>query len=207
MKNLKKLSALAVSLMMVLSFAGCDDSNDSSKEDSSSKTETTTTTSAPESSSDIDSSSSSNIETGFKDGVYTTEDYSIELGDEWKESSSTVSGMAIFTLGEDTTTNINILKESVGQKITAEEYKDAAAAQFEAMEGYEITDSESATIDGKDAYKVYISAESSSAQMNMVQGYIVNDTDVYVFTLTTLADKYDELKPTAEKILESFKVL
>lgn len=207
MKNLKKLSALAISLMMVLSFAGCDDSKDSSKEDSSSKTETTTTTSAPESSSDVDSGSSSNTETGFKDGVYTTEDYSIELGDEWKESSSTVSGMAMFTLGGDATTNINILKENVGREITAEEYKDAAAAQFEAMEGYEITDSESTTIDGKDAYKVYISAESSSVQMNLVQGYIVNDTDVYVFTLTTLADKYDELKPTAEKILESFKVL
>lgn len=208
MKNLKKLSALAISIMMVLSFAGCEDSKDSSKEDSSSKAETTTTTtSATESSSDVDSGSSSNTETGLKDGVYTTEDYSIELGDGWEESSSSVSGITIFKLSDDTTTNINILKENVGKEVTAEEYKDAAAAQFEAMEDYTITDSESATINGKDAYKVYLTAKSSSIEMNLIQGYIVDDTNVYVFTFTTLADSYKELEPTAQKILESFKVL
>lgn len=211
MKNLKKLSALAISLMMVFSFAGCENSDDSSKKDSSSKTETTTTTSAAESSSDVDSGSSSDTdsksaEASLKDGVYTTEDYSIELGSDWEESKS-VSGIAMFTLGGDATTNINILKESVAQKITAEDYKDAAVKQFEAMEGYKVTDSKGTKIDGNDSYLVYLSAEQSSVKMNLIQAYIVNDSNVFVVTFTTIADKYDDMKEEAEKIIDSFKSL
>lgn len=210
MKNLKKLSALALSLMMVLSIAGCEKSDDSGKKDSSSKTETTTT-SAPESSSSTESSSDTdskaNVEAGFKDGVYTTEDYTVELGSEWKKSDTSVGGMTMFTLGGDATTNINIIKENTGKDITAEEYKNLAVAQFEKMKDYKVDNSEAATINGNDAYKVYLSAEQSSIKMNLIQGYIVKDSNVFVITLTTIADKYDEIKPSAEKILESFKVL
>lgn len=208
MKNLKKLSALAISIMMVLSFAGCEKSDDSSKKDSSSQTETSS--SAPESSSDIESSSDtdSNVaEAGLKDGVYTCEDYSIELGSDWTESKTSMSSMAMFTLGGDSTTNINIIKENVGKEITAEEYKDAAVSQFEAMSDYTVNDSKAVKINDKDAYKVYLSAKSASLKMNLIQGYIVDGSDVYVITFTTLAEQYDDIKSTVEKIIESFKVL
>lgn len=209
MKNLKKLSALALSLIMVLSIAGCEKSDDSSKKDSSSQTETST--SAPESSSNIESSSDTDskdkVEAGFKDGVYTTEDYTIELGSDWEKSDASIDGMAMFTLGGDATTNINIIKENTGKEITAEEYKNLAVAQFEKMKDYKVDNSEAATINGNDAYKVYLSAEQASVKMNLIQGYIVKDSNVFVITLTTIADKYEDIKPSAEKILESFKVL
>lgn len=208
MKNLKKLSALAISIMMVLSFAGCGDSKDSSKDESSSKSETTTT-SVTESTSDVTPSSNTDSkgdEESFKDGVYTTSDYSIELGTDWTESG-TISGMAMFTYNGDSVTNINILQENAGGEISAEEYKDAAIEQFEGLDGYEVTDTKSAEINGNDAYKVYIAAEQSSVKLNLIQGYIVNGSDVFVVTFTTSADGYDDIKESAEKIIESFKVL
>lgn len=210
MKKLKKLSALAISIMMVLSFAGCGDSKDSSKDESSSKAETTTA-SMTESTSDVPSTSnneSKNEEDSFKDGVYTTSDYSIELGADWKKSESgTISGMAMFKYNKNSATNINILKENAGAEISAEEYKDAAIKQFEGISGYDVTDTKSAEINGNDAYKVYITAEQSSVKLNLIQGYIVNGSDVFVITFTTLADEYDNIKESAEKIIESFKVL
>lgn len=209
MKNLKKLSALAISIMMVLSFAGCEDSKDSSKEDSSSKTETTTTTtSATESSSDSDSGSSSNTETGLKDGVYTTEDYSIELGDKWEESSSSSSGLAIFTLSGDATTSINIIKQDIGsQEITVEQLKDQTVKQFEATDGCTVTSSENTKIDGNDTCIVYLDLESATGNAKTIQAYIIKDSSIFIFTFATSEDKYEELEPTVQKILESFKVL
>lgn len=211
MKNLKKLSALAISLMMVFSFAGCESSDDSSKKDSSSKTETTTTTSASESSSDIDSGSSSDTgsktgETGLKDGIYTSENYSIELGSDWKESNST-SGMVIFQLISDPTTSINIMQQSIGsQKITVDQLKDQTVKQFEAQDGCKVTNSESTKIDGNDACVVYLNIESATGNAKTIQAYVITDSDAFIFTFATSEDKYDELEPKVQKMLESFKM-
>lgn len=207
MKNLKKLSALAISLMMVLSFAGCESSDDSSKKDSSSMTETTTTTSAPESSSDADSESSSNTETGLKDGIYTTEDYSIELGDDWEETNSS-SGMVVFQPSNDTVTTINILEQSTGsQKIDIDQLKEQAIEQFKEKDDCKVTDSEDTKIGGFDACLVYLEVKILSVNGKAIQAYIATDSNLFIFTFATSEDKYDEFEPKVQKMLESFKVL
>lgn len=215
MKNLKKLLALALSITMVLSFAACEADKDSGKEDSSSKTETTTTT-AEESSSDSDSSSKEDSSSeavaqkgSIKKGVFSNGVYSIELGSDWTMNDSVSSEtIAMFTHNDNSANNINIISQNLGsQTVTVDEYKDAAISQFDSMDGYDVTDTKNVKIDGKDACKVYLDVGSGSLKMKLIQCYIVNDSDVYVCTVTILEEDYEKLESSAEKILESFKVL
>lgn len=212
MKNLKKLLALALSITMVLSFAACEADKDSSKEDSSSKTETTTTTTttAEDSSSKDDSSSKAVAQKGsIKKGVFSNGVYSIKLGSDWTMNDSvSTENLAMFTYNDNEADNINIITQNLGsESVTVDDYKDAAISQFDSMDGYDVTNTENVKIDGKDACKVYLDVKSGSIKMKLIQCYIVNDSDVYVCTVTILEEDYEKLESSAEKILESFKIL
>lgn len=194
MKNLKKIAALAVSIIMILSFSGCQTVSDSLDEKTSS-----------------DSSvhdHSDNANGTIKDGIYTTDDYSIKLGSDWQKTDDTTnSNIAMFGHGENSYSNINIRIECLNQssEFNIEQYKELTAEQFNSLDGYKVTKTTDAEIDGKKAFKIYIDMNSGESKMKMIQSYIVSNEDVYVYSFLTSSKEYKKMKSEAEEILNSFK--
>lgn len=208
MKSLKKLSALAVSILMLLSFAGCQSINNESKADSTGSNAETSTDA--NSSKDSGNSKSNKTDKNFKNGVYSTDEYSIEIGSEWVKSDDLSNDdTAVFTNSTKSYSSINIRQEHQHgeSKISSKEYKKSAVEQFNSMDGYKVTSTKNVKIDGNDAFIIYLDMNSSSTKMKLIQCYILDEQDIFVYSFLTSADQYNKMKSQAEKILKSFKVL
>ena len=193
MKNLRKLSAFAVILILIFSFSGCG-SIDDSKVSSNSATD-----------------ASSKTYGNFANGIFSTDKYSIELGSGWVQDDST-SDLEVAVFTRDSSSNsyssINIREEhrdENAEQIDVDEYMETAIAQYNSMQDYEVKNSKNVKIDGRDAFELYINLKTSSQTMKMIQCYIVNGTDIYTYTFLTSSDEYKEEKSNAEKIIKTFK--
>ncbi len=190
MKNLKKLSILAVSLIMVFSFSGCksiDGSKNSSEEETSSKTYG-----------------------DFENGIFSTEEFTVELGEDWYKSDSTSnSETAVFTKGSKSNSyssiNIRCENRSSEREIDVDQYRKDAVKQYGLMDDYTVTKSKKVKIDGRDAFKLYINMETNTQKLKIIQCYIIDKTNVFTFSYLTSSDEYKDSKNQAEKILKTFK--
>ena len=190
MKNLKKLSILAVSLIMVFSFSGCksiDGSKNSSEEETSSKTYG-----------------------DFENGIFSTEEFTVELGEDWYKSDSTSnSETAVFTKGSKSNSyssiNIRCENRSSEREIDVDQYRKDAVKQYGLMDDYTVTKSKKVKIDGRDAFKLYINMETNTQKLKIIQCYIIDKTNVFTFSYLTSSNEYKDSKNQAEKILKTFK--
>ncbi len=195
MKNLKKLAALSVSIVMILSMASCRTVDDSSSDNISDP---------------YGHHHSSNSKGTFKDGVFTNDEYSIVLGSGWNQTEDTTeSDIAMFSHGSNSFSNFNIRREchEKANEIDIEQYKNTTAEQFNSLEGYEVIKTKDAEIDGKKAFKIYINMKSGDTKMKLIQCYIVSDEDIYVCTFLTSVDEYKTMKSEAEKIIDTLKFI
>ena len=193
MKNLKKLAAFSVSIIMILSMVSCRTVDDSSSDNISDP---------------YGHHHSSNSKGTFKDGVFTNDEYSIELGSDWNQTEDTTeTDIAMFSHGSNSFSNINVRREchEKANEINIEQYKESAAEQFDSLKDYKVTKTEDAVIDGKKAFKIYINMNSGNAKMKLIQCYIISDDDIYVCTFLTSSKEYKEMKSEAEKIINTFK--
>lgn len=193
MKKIKKLSVLTVILIMIFSFFGCK-SIDDSKASSNTATE-----------------AASEKYGNFKDGVFSTNKYSIELGTGWvQDDSVSDSKIAVFTRGNSSKSysSINMREEhrdENAEQIDVDEYRENAISQYNSMSDYKVTNSKSIKIDNRDAFELYIDLKTNSQKLKLIQCYIVNDTDIYTYSFISSSDEYKKEKPNAEKILKTFK--
>lgn len=190
MKNLKKLSILAVSLIMVFSFSGCksiDGSKNSSEEETSSKTYG-----------------------DFENGIFSTEEFTVELGEDWYKSDSTSnSETAVFTKGSKSNSyssiNIRCENRNSEREIDVDQYRKDAVKQYGLMDDYTVTKSKKVKIDGRDAFKLYMNMETNTQKLKIIQCYIIDKTNVFTLSFLTSSDEYKDSKNQAEKILKTFK--
>ena len=196
MKYLKKLAALAVSIIMVLSLVSCQSVDESSSEKSAKSTDP------------YSHNHSSNEKGTLKDGVFTNDEYSIELGSGWEHVKDvTDSDIAMFSHGSNSFSNINVRREchDKANEIDVEQYKETTADQFNSLKDYNVTKTKDVEIDGKKAFKVYINMNSGDTKMKIIQCYIIADKDIYVCSFMTSAEEYKEMKSEGEKIIDTFK--
>lgn len=196
MKYLKKLAALAVSIFMVLSLVSCQSVDESSSDKSANTTDP------------YSHNHSSNSKGTFKDGVYTNDEYSIELGSGWEQAKDTTdSDIAMFSHGSNSFSNINVRREchDKANEIDVEQYKETTANQFNSLKDYKVTKTKDVEIDGKKAFKVYINMNSGDTKMKLIQCYIIADKDIYVCSFLTSAEEYKKMKSEGEKIIDTFK--
>ncbi len=228
MKDFKKLAALFLSIIMVLSFAGCAEKDTSG---TSSSVETTADANGSESdakssnddknadnnSSKINSKKNSDSKdkntqstgTPLKNGSYSTKEFSITPGSDWKlsDASSEEEETAVFTLDSGSYSSITVTKFPVDKNTTIENYKEDTIKQYNKMNDYTLDDIKDVEIDGKKAVKLYITVKNnSSLKMKMIQNHIIDGSDLYICTFTTSKKEYKKTKSEAEKILDTFKL-
>lgn len=228
MKDIKKLAVLALSILTVLSFAGCGSDDKSSSNNSSSTTESSADANSSGNSDDKntnDSKKNSKINnnsdskdkdaeseptrTPLENGTYSSNEFSIEPGNDWKlyDDASEENDDIVFTIGSESYSSIRISKLPNDTKTTIDEYKESAIEQYNTMVDYRIDDTKDVEIDGRKAVKFYITVKSDpSLTMKMIQNHIIDGNDLYICTFTTSKKEYKKLKSEAENILDTFKI-
>ena len=188
MRKLKKLAAFTVSIILVLSFAGCEAINDTKN-----------------------NSASDSAYGKYENGIYSTDDYSIEIGKGWTKNDdySSDKNVAVFssTNIDGINRSINIREENYNNNtnLDFDEYMSSAVEQFNSMDDYKVTNTEKLKVDGKDAFKIYINIKSTKTKM--LQCYMVDNNKVFTYSFLASSKDFNKVKDEADEILKTFKTL
>ena len=231
---MKKILAAILSLTMVCALAGCSDSSsDSSKAEETTTTttaattaetttttaETTTTTTTAESESPDETAGTTSVaandEVTYLNNVVTGAFYTFEI-DETKWTMGSSAGVDCLFSYAITDTNpdfasatINVVSMSSESLngITAADYAEQVKTQYEAMDGYTVTNDEEGTFNGMDVYLVDVTAEIGSITMYLNQIIIPDGNNLAVITYGADDAAYDDMQAEFKAVTDTFKML
>lgn len=103
--------------------------------------------------------------------------------------------------------NIVVTREWVGNETSVEDYayEQSAVMQGE-VEGYEILDEGSTTVNGAPAFQRLQRFEIEAAELQQVQTFVLGDGVVFVITGTTTVAHFDANIQAFRSVVETFKL-
>lgn len=160
--------------------------------------------------------SASNVNTGYADGVYTGEKYTIEADPAVWTYGEGAGTDCQFTYAGDldddmaVTANFNVVSmsdESL-KGTSVSEYAEDMRSAYESTDGYEVTAAESGTLNGIESYTFTISYKLSDDVTMEIHQVVVNKDDTLVAISYGAADSVmSKLDSEFNKVLDSFKFI
>ncbi len=208
----------------VSSAAEEDSSQDESEADDASSEESEVEESSSEES-EVESSEAeeseaeeSQADTGLEDGVFTGTGYTIRVDEElWTDVSDTNSAvdcMFMYAQYDDdpmlASANLNIVAQFLGVAdiYTPADYADITIAQYEAMDGYEVTDNTEVTFKGMDANLLTLEVtQTDDFVMTMKQLVLIENGYVYAISYGAEQSVFDSVEGDFNDIVNSFEIV
>ncbi len=196
------------------------EAEESSSEESSSE-ESEVESEAEESeaeSSAADDSEADSPDKGLKDGVYTGTGYTINVDENvWSdvsESNSMVDCMFMYA-GDVTenamfaTANFNVVAQQAGTLglSSPSDYAEIVESQYDAIDGYNVTDTSNVTVNGMDACLIELTAEQSGIVMTMKQVILIENGYVYAISYGAEETMFDSLEENFNTVVNSFTII
>jgi hypothetical protein len=164
---------------------------------------------ADESEDSADDSESS--DTGYADGVFTGDNYTISVDEslwEYSEQASTDCAFVYIGEGDDlaATANLNIVSMTADALAgnSPSEYADSIKEAFDSMDGYTITADEEGELNGYETYNLTIEYEISDYTMVINQVIVANDSTLVAISYGAFDSVLDDIQPEFDKVLSTF---
>ncbi|MGD9099102.1 MAG: hypothetical protein PVF45_01385 [Anaerolineae bacterium] len=110
------------------------------------------------------------------------------------------------------TTNVNVLKQSLGLEMSLDFFVQVSVAQLENMDGIEGVSQQRVDLEaGESAELTYqwnmVMPTGETIALAITQYAIIQGEDAYIITMTTTDDQIETYAPLFEKIASSFQIL
>jgi hypothetical protein len=103
--------------------------------------------------------------------------------------------------------SVNVIAEELPGEIPLDQYTEATIQNLEAGFGQmEVIEEGPTTIGGLPAHSIEYRAEQQGQTLTFLQTWLIEATTAFVLTYTGQDRGFDELRPDAESIFESFRV-
>jgi len=145
---------------------------------------------------------------------YTKDNYTFQYPSSWRIDDSKTLGADVFAFSPLSDTldsfseNVNLIIQEIGQqKITLAQYKEISEKQIiDMLSDGKILSSSIQKKGNEEYYTLTYSMSKDKYRIKMSAICRIKRGKAYLFTFSAEADKYEEYKTIAEKILDSFTV-
>jgi hypothetical protein len=192
MRDTRRIAVLA---LVILLAGGCgDESPEGADGDAPSPTETATT-GAPSGTERYE-----NTEFGFR----------LDYPQGWTVNDQ--PGVAALLVNQASAQDgfaesVNVVTEELPGEIPLDDYTEATVQNLE--EGFgqiDVIEEGSTTIGGLPAHSIEYRAEQQGETLSFFQTWLIDETTAFVLTYTGANEGFEELRPEADTIIESFRV-
>ena len=103
--------------------------------------------------------------------------------------------------------NVNVLLEELPPNVTLEQYTAANVANLDrAFGNLEVLEEEDRTIGEHPGHWIRYDAEQQGRRLSFLQAWLVDGERAFVLSYTGEGDQFDEYRPDAEAIFQSFRL-
>jgi len=147
--------------------------------------------------------------------IFAKHNYTIEYPGTWRIDTSGAMGTDAIILSplenetDKFSENINIMVQDLkGQKIDLEKYKQITDKQLlEMVTDYQGFESVIVKTGQKEYFSVTYAMTQNKIRLKITSICFIKNEKAYLVTFTAVFDKYDQYQPTAQSILNSFRLM
>lgn len=146
---------------------------------------------------------------------YTSEEagFSIEYPNGWSAQKVTDQPGVLVALFQRQSArdgfaeNVNVLLEELPPNVTLEQYTAANVANLDrAFQNLEVLEEEDRTIGEHPGHWIHYDADQQGRTLSFLQAWLVDGERAFVLSYTGEGDEFDEYRPDAEAIFQSFRL-
>lgn len=211
--KIKKFAAAALAALMVMSMAACGNTKDSGSDNKAAEN-TTTAAAAEGAESKAEEDKPAETEKGWKDGVFTSDLYSMDVDESiWKETSQAgvdsmfqYNGESSDPLDASASFNVVAMSDSSIKGFTPEDYAEQIEKVYSSMDGFSAKDKGTAKLGDEDVFSITLGYNMGEATMTINLLIYSDDDKLIAFTYGAIDSVMDKMQPEFDKVIKSFKV-